>query len=126
MFTHICISADNLEDSKKFYDATLTPLGVQSVGQVNDRTCVYATETGKLLVMKPLDDGAASFANGGTISFAAASKDAVDSFHAAGLANGGRDEGAPGPRPNAPGNAYGAYLRDPVGNKICAFAQLPE
>lgn len=126
MFTHICISADNLDDSKKFYDATLAPLGVQSIGQVNDRTCVYATETGKLLVMKPYDEGAASSANGGTISFAAVDKDAVDSFHAAGLANGGRDEGAPGPRVNAPGNAYGAYLRDPVGNKICAFAQLPE
>jgi catechol 2,3-dioxygenase-like lactoylglutathione lyase family enzyme len=99
---------------------------VQSIGQINYRTCVYATETGKFLVMEPFDGGAASFANGGTISFAAASKEAVDSFHAAGLANGDRDEGAPGPRPNAPGNAYGAYLRDPVGNKICAFAQLPE
>ena len=37
----------------------------------------------------------------------------------------GTDAGAPGKRPDAPGNAYGAYLRDPCGNKICAFAQLP-
>lgn len=125
MFTHICISADDLAKSKAFYDAVLTPLGVASIGQVNDRTCVYATETGKLLVMKPLDGQAPSFANGGTIGFAAKDAAAVDAFHAAGLANGGTDEGAPGPRPNAPGNAYGAYLRDPVGNKICAFCQLP-
>ncbi len=125
MFTHICISAQDLAKSKAFYDAALAPLGVASVGQVNDRTCVYATETGKLLVMTPADGNTATFANGGTIGFQAADAAAVDAFHAAGLAAGGTDEGAPGKRPNAPGNAYGAYLRDPVGNKICAFCQLP-
>lgn len=125
MFTHICISAQDLAKSKAFYDAALTPLGVTSVGQVNDRTCVYATGTGKLLVMTPADGKTATYANGGTIGFEAADAAAVDAFHAAGLAAGGTDEGAPGPRPNAPGNAYGAYLRDPVGNKICAFCQLP-
>jgi len=125
MFTHICISAQDLAASKAFYDAALTPLGVASVGQINDRTCVYATETGKLLVMTPADGNTATYANGGTIGFQAADAAAVDAFHAAGLAAGGTDEGAPGPRPNAPGNAYGAYLRDPVGNKVCAFCQLP-
>ncbi len=125
MFTHICISAQDLAASKAFYDAALGALGVASIGQVNDRTCVYATETGKLLVMTPADGNTATFANGGTIGFAAADAAAVDAFHAAGLAAGGADEGAPGKRPNAPGNAYGAYLRDPVGNKICAFCQLP-
>jgi catechol 2,3-dioxygenase-like lactoylglutathione lyase family enzyme len=125
MFTHICVSAQDLGASKAFYDAALTPLGVHSVGQVNERTCVYASETGKLLVMTPLNGDGASFANGGTIGFQAADVAAVDAFHAAGLAAGGSDEGAPGHRPNAPGNAYGAYLRDPVGNKVCAFCQLP-
>ncbi len=125
MFTHICISAQDLAKSKAFYDAALAPLGVASVGQVNDRTCVYATETGKLLVMTPANGKDATFANGGTIGFEAKDAATVDAFHAAGLAAGGTDEGAPGPRPNAPGNAYGAYLRDPVGNKICAFCQLP-
>ena len=125
MFTHICISAHDLDASKKFYDAALGALGVASIGQVNDRTCVYATETGKLLVMTPADGNTATFSNGGTIGFQAADAAAVDAFHAAGVAAGGTDEGAPGKRPNAPGNAYGAYLRDPVGNKICAFCQLP-
>ena len=125
MFTHICVSAQDLAASKAFYDAALAPLGVASIGQENERTCVYATETGKLLVMTPADGNTATFANGGTIGFEAKDAAAVDAFHAAGLAAGGTDEGAPGPRPNAPGNAYGAYLRDPVGNKICAFCQLP-
>lgn len=122
MFTHICVSAQDLAASKTFYDAALTPLGVASIGQVNDRTCVYATQTGKLLVMTPADGNAASHSNGGTIGFQAPDKAAVDAFHAAGIANGGSDEGAPGNRAGAPGNPYGAYLRDPVGNKICAFA----
>ena len=126
MFTHICISAQDLEASKAFYDAALTPLGVNSIGIMGDRVAIYATETGKLLVMKPANGEAATFSNGGTVSFAAADAATVDAFHAAGLANGGTDDGAPGKRPNAPGNAYGAYLRDPVGNKICAFCQLPE
>jgi catechol 2,3-dioxygenase-like lactoylglutathione lyase family enzyme len=124
MHSHICISAQDLSASKAFYDAALTPLGVQSVGQVSERMCVYTDGTAKLLVTTPANGEPATHSNGGTIGFAAADPAAVDAFHAGGLANGGTDEGAPGPRPNAPGNAYGAYLRDPVGNKICAFAQI--
>lgn len=126
MFTHLCISAQDITVSKAFYDAALTPLGIQSVGQVSPTACLYASETGKLLVIMPANGEPATHSNGGTISFAAVDKDSVDAFHAAGLANGGTDEGAPGKRPNAPGNAYGAYLRDPVGNKICAYCNLPE
>lgn len=122
MFTHICVSAQDLQASKKFYDAALGALGVNCVGQINDRTCLYMTGSGKLLVMTPADGKAATPSNGGTLGFQAADKAAVDAFHAAGLANGGSDEGAPGNRAGAPGNPYGAYLRDPVGNKICAFA----
>lgn len=124
MFTHICISAQDLAASKAFYDAALSPLGVQSIGQVSETTCVYATETGKLLVMTPSDGNSATHSNGGTVGFQAKTPSDVDAFHAAGLANGGQDEGAPGHRPNAPGKQYGAYLRDPVGNKVCAFAPM--
>ena len=50
----------------------------------------------------------------------AKSRRAVEGFHAAALANGGTDEGKPGPRP-AGGSNYVAYARDPDGNKICAY-----
>jgi len=54
------------------------------------------------------------------VGFAAPTRDAVHKFHAAGIANGGTDEGQPGPRTFTP-TAYASYLRDPEGNKICAY-----
>src|SRR3546814_19944605 len=62
----------------------------------------------------------ATHANGGTISFAAPSRAAVHEFHKRALAGGGTDEGAPGPRSFST-TAYGAYIRDLDGNKICTF-----
>ena len=55
------------------------------------------------------------------IGFKARSEDAVNRAHEAGLGNGGKDEGAPGYRPPDKQTWYGAYLRDPTGNKVCVF-----
>ena len=124
MYTHVMVGTNDLVSAKQFYDAVLGALGIAEGMQFGERI-FYRSDTGAFGVGKPANGDAACHANGGTIGFAAASKDAVDAFHAAGIANGGTDEGAPGKRPNAPGNAYGAYLRDPCGNKLCAFTQLP-
>jgi catechol 2,3-dioxygenase-like lactoylglutathione lyase family enzyme len=121
MFTHICVSAADIDTSAQFYDAILTPLGIKNIGRLRPHMHGFATKTGRLIVAVPIDGKVATYSNGGTISFVAPSAEAVDAFHAAGLANGGTDEGAPGSRANAPNQAYGAYLRDPVGNKVCAF-----
>ncbi len=126
MYTHLCVSAQDVDQSAQFYEAALAPLGIDKLGKFNERTVGFGNDSGKLLVMTPADGNEATYANGGTIGFAAPDMAAVDAFHAAGVANGGSDEGAPGHRPNAPGKAYGAYLRDPVGNKICAFCQMPD
>lgn len=75
-----------------------------------------------MVVAKPADGAPATSANGHTLGFAAKSYAEVDAFHDNGVAAGGTSEGAPGFRPNSPGNMYGAYLRDPDGNKICAYA----
>jgi catechol 2,3-dioxygenase-like lactoylglutathione lyase family enzyme len=122
MFSHIMIGANDLDASKKFYDAALGALGV-SPGKMDDKGRVfYRTKTGVFAITKPIDGNAASFANGGTIGFACESPEVATAWHSAGVANGGKTcEEPPGWREGAFGKLYLAYLRDPSGNKICAL-----
>ena len=126
MFTHVMIGANDTAKAKAFYDSALGALGVAPGNEFRLGTIFYSHEGGAFGVGRPSDGEPACHANGGTIGFKAATREEVDAFHAAGLAHGGSDAGAPGKRPNVPGNTYAAYLRDPWGNKICASAQLPE
>jgi len=78
-------------------------------------------------VTKPLNGEAATFANGGTIGFALQSPDQVNAWHDAGVANGGTSiENPPGVRDAGARKLYLAYLRDPIGNKLCARAVVSE
>lgn len=123
MFTHVMVGTNDIAKAKAFYDATFQAIGANPGAEFNGRA-FYSHNGGNFGVGTPANGEAACCANGGTIGFAAQDKDQVDAWHAAGLANGGTCEGEPGPRPGAPGNAYGAYLRDPDGNKVCTFCQL--
>jgi catechol 2,3-dioxygenase-like lactoylglutathione lyase family enzyme len=120
MFTHIRVGSTDPKASIAFYDATFAALGVP--GQYHgDTNAYYSKGQGAFFVGPPADGAAATHANGGTIGLAASTKAEVDAWHAAGMASGGADEGAPGPREYGPEPMYGAYLRDPVGNKLCVF-----
>ena len=120
IFTHVVVGTNNLEKANTFYNAALAPLGVKNLGPMGQNATLYGAEGPEFLVTKPANGQPATHANGGTIGFHAASREAVRKFHAAGVASGGKDEGAPGPRSFTP-TAYAAYLRDPDGNKICAY-----
>ena len=120
MFTHVVVGCNEPEASIAFYDATFAALGIPG-GRMDERAYYGSYEDGFFSVGRPRDGEPATFANGGTIGLAAANIAAVDAWHAAGLANGGSDEGAPGRRDMPDAKLYGAYLRDPVGNKLCAF-----
>ncbi len=125
MFSHIMVGADDVEASKKFYDAILGALGLPA-GTTDDKGRVfYMTKTGVFAITKPLNGNAASGANGGTIGFAASSPEQADAWHAAGVANGGTTcEDPPGVREGTIGKLYLAYLRDPSGNKLCALHRM--
>ena len=125
MFSHVMLGTDDMAASRAFYDAALGALGVPAgISDPLGRTA-YTHAGGRLLLSKPINGEPACHANGGTIGFVAASADAVEAWHAAGLANGGTAiEDAPGPRESPFGKLYLAYLRDPAGNKVCAVHRM--
>ena len=126
MFSHIMLGANDIEESKKFYDATLGALGYEP-GVIDDKGRVFwMNKSGIFSISKPINGEPACNGNGSTIGFSATNTDAADAWHAAGLANGGTDcEDPPGPRVGTTGSLYLAYLRDPSGNKICALHRMP-
>jgi catechol 2,3-dioxygenase-like lactoylglutathione lyase family enzyme len=125
IFTHMVVGTNDLERSKKFYNATLGALGLKGIGPMGANAFMWGKESPEFIVTKPANGLPATYANGGTIGFAAPTRKAVHQFHAAGLASGGKCEGEPGPRSFTP-TAYAAYLRDPDGNKICAYCFAEE
>lgn len=121
MFTHVMVGSSDIERSRAFYDATMGVLGQGPAGEGPRLFYGGFGKGGAFGVGTPANGEPVSHANGGTIGFSAKDTAMVDAWHAAGIAHGGTCEGAPGPR-GLP-NSYGAYLRDPDGNKLCAFCR---
>lgn len=111
------------EASTKFFEAVLAPLGYKKF--YDDVWAGFAVDgnpetPGTIWVGAPYNGNEAQPSNGAMIGFAAPSRAAVRAFHEAALANGGTCEGPPGIREAYGPNAYLAYVRDPVGNKMSA------
>jgi catechol 2,3-dioxygenase-like lactoylglutathione lyase family enzyme len=124
MFSHIMIGTNDLEKSKKFYDAVLGTLGVPP-GFVDRHRVFWRTPSGVFSTSLPIDGKPATISNGSTIGFACKSSEEADAWHAAGLAHGGKTcEDPPGVREGATGKLYLAYLRDPDGNKLCGLYRM--
>jgi catechol 2,3-dioxygenase-like lactoylglutathione lyase family enzyme len=123
MIGYVTIGALDSEASGKFYDAVLGALGDER--KFADNGWIGYGPKGEdshyCYVCPPHDGKPARPANGLMLAFKGRSKAEIDAAHAAGLAHGGSDEGKPGPRPADSTSFYGAYLRDPTGNKICVF-----
>lgn len=124
MFSHITVGVRDLKRAGIFYDAVLAPLGLRQRPMTPDdgpAALCWVSQGASLphfYASLPYDRAPATVGNGSMTAFLAASPQVVDAAHAAGLAAGGSDEGAPGPRPHYGDGYYGAYLRDPDGNKI--------
>lgn len=123
IFTHIVIGTNDLERARAFYDDVLGTLGITRVMNL-DTASLWGMDGPEFMVTKPGNGLPSTYANGGTISFAAPNRSAVHAFHEVAIGMGARDGGAPGPRSFTP-TAYAAYVRDPDGNKICTYCFDP-
>jgi len=131
MIGYAVLGASDIEASLGFWDGLVAELGGRRlVTMPDDRGfTLYGAGRDKpmLAVTRPYDGGAASAGNGSMLAMPMASRAAVDAFHARAMALGGTDEGAPGLRGGVGDQAfYGAYFRDPGGNKVCAYRTGPE
>lgn len=109
---HVSIGVSDLAASRAFYTAALAPLGFAEL---------YATSDSAAYGADDLDDFGISTKYGtGPVHVAllADTHEAVDAFHAAALAAGGRDNGAPGPRTQYSAGYYGAFVLDPDGHNV--------
>lgn len=124
MYFHVMVGANDIEASKKFYDAALGAIGIPSKGQFRADPQAYMygdPATGLFFITKPQDGKPACSANGGTIMFKCKSKAEADAFYKNGIAAGGSDvNGAP--KAGGLPNSVMGYLRDPSGNKIAVIA----
>jgi len=89
MFSHVMVGANDIDASRKFYDAVLGAIGY-AAGVTDEKGRIfYLSPTGVFAVTKPINGASATAANGGTIGFAVKDPASVDAWHAAGVANGG-------------------------------------
>lgn len=130
MFSHIFIGVSDFDRALDFYRALMACLGLE------ERFCEPARPWAGwhspggvrplLLIGKPFDHQPHSAGNGHMAAFIAPDRKVVDQAYALALAKGGLSEGAPGLRSEYHANYYGAYFRDPDGNKLCVVCHLPE
>lgn len=126
MLLYTTVGTNDLERAGRFYDAILPLIGYgrqkEAQGEIGygadgDVRC-------RFWVVEPFNREPATYGNGATIAFEAPDRASVDAFHAAALAAGGTDEGAPGLRPFH-ASFYAAFVRDRDGNKLVAVCEKP-
>lgn len=130
MFSHVFVGISDFDRALSFYTPLMAAIGIKQ------RFC----EPGRpwagwqsspdprplFVIARPFDGQAPSPGNGTMVAFLAQSRAQVDHAYAVALAHGGTSEGAPGLRPEYHEHYYGAYLRDPDGNKLCIACHAPE
>lgn len=124
MIAYSTLGVNDMDRSIQFYDAVFAPLGaVREPTSPTWTGYTRAGDRGKFFLTRPWDRAEATSGNGAMLAFLADDRAAVDAFHAAALARGGVCEGPPGVREGMNPVFYAAYVRDPDGNKLCAFVR---
>ena len=125
MIGYVTVGTNDLARAAKFYDAIAQTLGTGRMMEF-DGFIGWGTPGGGagIAATAPYDGKPATVGNGVMIAFEARDRAHVDEIYAVALANGGTDEGQPGPRGD--GGFYAGYFRDPDGNKLCVACHTPE
>jgi catechol 2,3-dioxygenase-like lactoylglutathione lyase family enzyme len=122
---HISFGVSDLQAMAMFYDAALAPLGQVRVWDGPRSVGFGLPGQGDKLLLNLREDGVRAPGSGFHIAFSASTREAVDQFHAAALAHGGTDNGAPGLREHYGANYYAAFAIDPEGCRIEAVINAP-
>ena len=130
MLSHVMVGTNDIERSKRFYDALLGVLGagepMRNAARTGHKRLFYRHDGITFCVSEPIDGEPATHANGGTVGFKCSSPEHVRQFHDVAVAHGGTSiEEEPGLRETNLGPVHLAYVRDPDGNKLCALYRAP-
>lgn len=131
MIGYATLGTNDITTARDYYDALLGSIGAKRIMEFGDELggfTLWGTSWDKpgLALTRPYDGNTATAGNGNMIAIVLDERAKVDAFHAKALELGGTDEGAPGLRGEEGDQAfYGAYFRDPEGNKLCAFRVGP-
>lgn len=120
---HVSVGVTNVRRAKVFYDAALAPLGMTAIYPVEINGQLVGVGYGvdakpSFWIQLPINGQQATMGNGVHIALRADTRAAVDSFYLAALEQGGIEDGKPGLRTEYHPDYYGAFVRDPDGNKI--------
>ena len=129
MLSHVMVGTNDIERSKRFYDALLGFLGagepLRNAARTGHKRLFYRHDGITFCVSEPIDGEPATHANGGTVGFKCSSPEHVRQFHDVAVAHGGTSiEEEPGLRETSLGLLHLAYVRDPDGNKLCAIHRV--
>jgi len=131
MLNHVMLGSNDIERSKRFYDAVLGVLGAaegaRSVSASGHTRVFYRHDGSTFGISEPINGQPATAANGSTVGFKCSSPEQVKEFHDVAVAHGGVSiEDPPGLRSGAMGAMHLSYVRDPDGNKLCALYRVPK
>ena len=121
MLSHTTLGVTDVQGARRFYDPLFQALGLV-LKFADDRWAGWKhpdADRPLFIVTRPFDGSPASAGNGQMLALLSPSRAIVDQCHSLAIAHGGSDEGKPGLRPQYHPHYYGAYFRDPDGNKLC-------